>query len=113
MVHRAAALIQIFFDIAVGGLVLNTGHGAPKEFFGVPEFQFQQLIFWLQIILSFFIAGAAFRYPDKKLLYIFDLKPRFLQTFNDTKRFQLIIAEITDVSFTLQIREKTFLVIIS
>ena len=29
---------------------------------------------------------------------IFDLKPRFLQTFNNAKSFQFIIAEITDVS---------------
>ncbi|SCH49485.1 Uncharacterised protein [uncultured Faecalibacterium sp.] len=37
MVHRAAALIQIFFDIAVGGLVLNTGHGARLEHVGFAE----------------------------------------------------------------------------
>ena len=37
MVHRAAALIQIFFDIAVGGLVLNTGHGACLEHVGFAE----------------------------------------------------------------------------
>ena len=50
--------------------------------------------------------------PDKKLLYIFDLKTGFLQTFNNAKSFQFIIAEITDVSLTFQIREKAFLVII-
>ena len=56
----------------------------------------------------FFIAGVAFRYPDKKLLYIFDPKPWFLQAFNNTKHFQFIIAEIMDVSLTFRIREKAY-----
>lgn len=56
----------------------------------------------------FFIAGVAFRYPDKKLLYIFDPKPWFLQAFNNTKHFQFIVAEIMDVSLTFRIREKAY-----
>ena len=37
VVHRAAALIQILFHIAVGGLVLNTGYGACLEHIGFAE----------------------------------------------------------------------------
>ena len=37
VVHRAAALIQILFHIAVGSLVLNTGYGACLEHIGLAE----------------------------------------------------------------------------
>ena len=45
--------------------------------------------------------------PNWSVQYvIFDLKPGFLQTFNNAKRFQFIITEITDISLTFQIGKK-------
>ena len=67
----------------------------------------------LEHLFSLPIAGRAFHNPPEELLDILDLKTGAFEALNHADSLQFIVAEVTDIALSHQIREESFLVIIS